>query len=76
MNSETTCIDDNNKLAQITFIMMQYIMHFHKKSHISDNVIFVTNYILLTQFFTLHKNDVNFIKEFMKISRLFSQNLN
>ena len=46
-------------------------MHLHKKSHISDDVIFATDHILLTQFFTLCKNDVNFIRKFMKISRLF-----
>ena len=51
-------------------------MHLCKESHISDDIIFITDHILLTQLSTLHKNDVNFIKKFMKISRLFSQNLN
>ena len=58
------------------YLLQSHVMHFHKEFHISDDVISVTDHILLTQFSTLYKNDVNFIKRFMKISRSFSQNLN
>ena len=34
------------------------VMHLHKESHISDDVIFTTDHILLTQLSSLHKNDV------------------
>ena len=51
-------------------------MHLCKESHISNDVIFATDHILLMQLSTLYKNDVDFIREFIKISRLSSQNLN
>ena len=46
-------------------------MHLHKEFHISDDITFATDHILLMQFSTLYKNDISFIREFMKISRLF-----
>ena len=39
------------------------VMHLCKEFHISDDIIFATDYILLTQFSTLCKNDIDFIKE-------------
>ena len=76
------------KLLKQLFIKRETtVMHFYKKSHILNDVIFTINYIflmqsisainyiLLTQSSTLCKNDVDFIKKFMKILKLFSQNL-
>ena len=51
-------------------------MHLYKESHISDDVIFIINHILLMQLSILCKNDVDFIKEFIKILKSFLQNLN
>ena len=45
-------------------------MHFHKEFHILNDVISAIDYIFLIQLFTLCKNDISFIKRFMKISRL------
>ena len=58
------------------FKLHKAVMHLCKESHISDDIISATDHILLTQLFTLCKNDIDFIREFMKISKSFSQNLN
>ena len=52
-----------------------FVMHLCKEFHISDDVISATDHILLMQSFILCKNDVSFIREFMKILRLSLQNL-
>ena len=58
------------------YVNYRNVMHLCKEFYILNDVIFVTNYIFIMQFSTLHKNDINFIRKFMKILRLSSQNLN
>ena len=63
-------------LRQLSIKRRATVMHLCKEFYISDDIISATDHIFLTQLSTLHKNDISFIREFMKISRSFSQNLN